>query len=79
MSSSNIFNVILFLISSLVTGPSSMSISSLVLKLRQFSFTGDRPEIWKSEIPLSEFCPISSDWGKLGMSNLARMFLMKCY
>ena len=33
----------------------------------------------KSEIPPSEFCPISGDWGKLGIPNLARMSLIKCY
>ena len=26
-----------------------------------------------------EFCPISRDWGKLGIPNLTRMPLMKCY
>ena len=28
---------------------------------------------------LSEFCPISGDWGELGIPNLARMSQMKCY
>ena len=50
MPSSNFFNGILVLLSSLVTGPSFMSISSLVLELCQFSFIKDRPEIGKSEI-----------------------------
>ena len=27
------------------------------------SFIRDWPEIWKSEIPPSGFCPISGDWG----------------
>ena len=27
----------------------------------------------------SEFCPISGDWGKLRIPNLARVFLIKCY
>ena len=31
----------------------------------------------KSEIPLSEFCPISGDWDKLEIPNLIRMFLVK--
>ena len=78
-STSNFFDVVLFLLSSLVTGPSFMSISSLVLELWQFSFIRDWPEIRKSEIPLSEFCPISEDWGKLWIPNLARMSLIKCY
>ena len=35
------------------------------------------PEIRKSEIPLSEICTISGDWDKLGIPNLAQMFLIK--
>ena len=46
----NFFDAVLFLLSSLVTGPSFMSISSLVLELWQFSFIRDWPEIRKSEI-----------------------------
>ena len=42
-------------------------------------FKRDWPEIRKSEIPRSEFCPISGDWGELGISNLTRMSLIKCY
>ena len=76
-SLSNIFDLFLLLI--LVTGPSFMSISSLVLELQQFSFITDWPEIWKSEIPPSEFCPRSGDWGKWGIPNLARMSLLKFY
>ena len=78
-STSNILNVVLFLLSSLVTGQSIISISSLVLELWQFSFTRDWPEIWKWEIHPSEFCPISEDWGKLWIPNLARMSLIECY
>ena len=78
-STSNILNVALFLLSSLVTGQSIISISSLVLELWQFSFTRDWPEIRKSEIHPSEFCPISKDWGKLWIPNLARMSLIECY
>ena len=69
-SSSNFFDF---------TGPSFMSISWLVLELWQFSFIRDWPEIHKSEIPQYEFCPISGDRGKLGILNLAWMFLTKCY
>ena len=36
-------------------------------------------EIWKLKAPLSEFCPVSGNWGKLEITNLVRMFLMKCY
>ena len=36
-------------------------------------FTKDWQEIQKLEITQSEFIPISGDWGKLGIPNLARM------
>ena len=64
---------------SLVTGPSFKSISSLVLELWQFSFIRDWPEIRKSDITPSEFCPISGDRGELEILNFARMSLIKCY
>ena len=78
-SSSIFFNVVLFVLSRLVAGSSFMSISSLVLKLWQFSFIKDWPEIRKSEIPQYEFCPISRDWDELGIPNFPRMLLIKCY
>ena len=31
------------------------------------------------EINLSEFCPISGDWGEWGIPNLARKSLIECY
>ena len=31
------------------------------------------------EIPPSEFCPISGDWGKLGVPNLVQTSLINCY
>ena len=71
--------IVLYLLSSLVSGPRFMSISSLVQELWQFTFIRDWPEILKSGIPLSEFCPISGDWGELGIPNLAKMSLIKCY
>ena len=73
------FDVVLFLLSSLVTGTSFMSISSLFLELWQFSFIMDWPKVRKSEIPLSEFCPISGDWSKLRIPNLPRLSLIKFY
>ena len=79
MSTSIFFDIALFLLSSLVTGPSFMSISSLVLELWQFSFIKDWPEIWKSEIPPSEFYPLSGDRGELWIANLAQMSLIECY
>ena len=74
-SASNRFDVALFLLSILVTGPSFMSTSSLVLELWQFSFIRDWPEIRKSEIPTSEFCPLSEDWSKFGANVSNRMLL----
>ena len=78
-SSSKCFEAVFFLLSSLASGPSFMSIPLLVLELWQFSFIRDCPEIWRSGIPPSEFWPISGDWGELGIPNLARLFLIKCY
>ena len=78
-STSNFFDVVFFLLSNLVTGPSFMSISSLVLELLQFSFISDWLEIRKLEILPSGFCPISGDWGKLWILNLAQMSLIECY
>ena len=53
------FDVVSFLLSSVVTHTSFISISWLVLYLWQFSFIRDWREIWKLEIPPSEVCPIS--------------------
>ena len=78
-SSSNFFDVVLFLLSILVTGPSFMSISPMVLELWQFSFIRDWSEIRKSEIPPSEFFPISGDWGELEIPKLTPMSLIKRY
>ena len=78
-SSSNFFEVVLFLLSSLVIGLSFMSISLLVPKLCKFIFIRDCPGIRKSEIFPSEFCQISWEWGKLEIPNLARILLTKCY
>ena len=78
-SRSNFFDVVLFLLSSLVTGPSFMSISPLVLELWQFFFIRDWPEIRKSETLPSEFCPISGDSGESWIPNLAQMSLIKYF
>ena len=74
-----VFWFAVFLLPSLVTGPSFMSISWLVLDLWQFLFIKDWPEIRKSELPPTEFCPISRDWGELGVPNVAGMSLLKSY
>ena len=79
MSSSIFFDMVLFLFSSLVTSLRFIEISWLVLKLWQFSFIRDWPEIWKPKLPSSEFCPISEDWDKWGIQSVTRMFLIKCY
>ena len=42
-----------------------------------FTFISDWPESRKKEIPPSEFCPTSGDWGELGI--LAEIALMKFY
>ena len=61
-----------FRISSLVVVSSFMSISLLVLEI--ISFIRDWPKIRKSETTLSEFWPISGDWGELKILNLSRKF-----
>ena len=71
----------MFLLSSLFTGPSFMSKSSMALELSQFSFIWDWPAIQKSrnQILISEFSPISGDWGEFEITSFALMSLMKCY
>ena len=76
-SSWNFLDVAVFLLSSLVTGPSFMPISWLVVELRQFSFITDWPEIQKQEIHLSQFFPTSGDWGKLRMQKMVQTYLIK--
>ena len=78
-SSRNVFDVVLFLLSSLVTRPNFMSISSLVLELWQFSFIRDWPETLKSKLPSSVFCPISGDWSELEIPSFTQLNLMRCY
>ena len=56
-----------------------MSVSLLVLELWQFSFIRDWPEIRNLEMPPSVHYSISGDWNRLGIPNLAKMFLMKGY
>ena len=78
-SLSNFFGVAMFVLWSLLTDWSFMSVLLPVLELRQFSFIRDWPEIRKSEIAQFEFCPISGDWGELVIPSLAQMSLMQCY
>ena len=74
-----VFYLAVLLLSSLVTGPSFMSVSWLVMELWKFLFIKDLPEIWKLEISPSGFCPESVDCGKLGIPNMAQMSLIKSY
>ena len=73
------FDVVLFLLSILVTALSFMSISMQRLELWQFTFIRHWPEIQKSEMPSSEFFHIHGEWGELGITNLARMSPITCY
>ena len=77
--SSNVFDVDVLSLSSLVTGPSFMSISWLVLELLQFLFIRDWPEIRTLEIAPSEYCIISGDTDESGIPHFAKMFLIKSY
>ena len=72
-------NVVLFLLTSIATGPGFMLISSLVVELWQFLFIRDWPETQKSEITPSGFGSISGDCCKQAIPNLARTSLIKCY
>ena len=74
-SSSNFFGVDFFDLSSLVTGPSFMSILPLVLELCYKGLTRSL----EMEIHLSEFCPISGEWSDLEIPILVRMYLLKYY
>ena len=67
--SSSFFNVEVFFLPGFVTGPSLISISWLARELWHFSFIKNGPEIRNSESPPSEFCPISGDWGKIGITK----------
>ena len=74
------FDGVLFLLLSLVIDPGFLSVSSLVVELSQFSYVRDWPEIRNSEVPTSESSDlISGGLGKLGIPDLARMSLIKCY
>ena len=76
MTSSSIFlDVVVFLLSKLVTGPNFMSMSWLVLEVWQILFTKDCREIRKSEIQPSEFSSISEDWDKFG-ENFSNKILL---
>ena len=74
-SSSNFFDVDMFFLSILVTDPSFMSISLLVLEFGQFTFD-EKSENWKYPF---EFCTISGDWDELKIQNLAQISLIKSY
>ena len=71
-SSSNLLDVAVFLLSILVTGPSSMSISLLDLELGQFFYKGLTRNLEIRNTP--DFCPLTEDWEKLDILNLAQIF-----
>ena len=75
-SSSNLFDVALFLFSCLAAGLSSMSISSLIPELWQFSFIPYKSSNWKYPVRV-----LPNIWrlGKSEIPNLARMSLIKYY
>ena len=78
-SSSKFFDIAVVLLSGLVTGPSFILISLLVwsydnVRLQEICQKGEN----RRKSP-SNFGPIPGDWGKLGMTNLARMSLMNSY
>ena len=73
-SSSKLFGIVLFFFSSIVTGPSFMSIASLVLEILQFFSIRYWPEIRKSKIYMSEFLLNISRLSWVGYTNL-----IKCY
>ena len=72
------FDVVLFVLSGLVTGPSFMSISSLVLELWQFYFIGIDQ---KSENRNTSTWVLSNIWrlGLVRVPNLVRMSIIKFY
>ena len=76
-----IFDVVMFVLWSLVTGSSFMSISWLFLELWQFLFIKDWSIIWKSEILMSEFYTISGGLGwardtKFSTKNVSSKMLL---
>ena len=77
-SSPNFFKMVLFLLSGLATGPSFMSIvtGSGFMTVSFYKGLTRNPEIGNTP---SEFCPISGDWNKSGVPNLAQTFLIKSY
>ena len=58
------FDVVLFPLSSLVTGSSFMSISSLVLELWHFSFMTRNPKIGNTSV-----CVLPNIWGVVQLRN----------
>ena len=78
-SSSNFFDVVLFLLSSVVPGPSFMSISSLVQELWQFLFIRDWRKIRNWKYPRPSFVQYletgTSKDTKFGMNVSNKMLL----
>ena len=71
------FDGVVFLLSSLFSGPSFMPKSLPLQELRQFLLIRNLSRNPVNENTTSEFCPISGYSSELRIPNLARMFLMK--
>ena len=77
MAPSSFFEGVLFLLSSLATGPSFNIITgSGVITTYFYKGLARYPEIGNT---LSKFFPISGDYGELGIPNLPLLFVIKCY
>ena len=80
-SLSKFFDIVLFLLPSLVTGPSfhvSFRVSWFWCFNSFILYGIDKNQIDWIKCLLSEFCPISGDWDKSGIPNLEQMSLRKC-
>ena len=71
------FDGVVFLLSSLFSGPSFMPKSLPLQELRQFLLIRNLSRSPVIENTTSEFCPIFGYSSELRIPNLARMFLMK--
>ena len=76
MTSPSVFFDVLFLLWNLVTGPSLMSISSMVLELWQFSFIRHLTRNLEFENTCIWVLPNSWRLGKLGIPNLITYYWM---
>ena len=78
MSLSNSFDVVLFPLSSLVTGQVSCQYHHCFWSYDNFLLQGIDQKSWNGKY-LFEFSPISEGWDELGIPDVAGMPLIKCY